>query len=149
MATNASILAPLIAQLVMNLPAVQETPVRFLAQEDLLEKGQAIHSGILGLPLWLSWYRICLQCRRPGFNPWVGKMYSPWGCKESDTTVRLSLHSPALTLPLLNVFSTQLLGNVLVIVLARHFGKEFTPELQAEFQKVVAGVASALAHRYH
>ena len=76
-------------------------------------------------------------------------MYSPWGCKESDTTVRLSLHSPALTLPLLNVFSTQLLGNVLVIVLARHFGKEFTPELQAEFQKVVAGVASALAHRYH
>ncbi|KAJ1075771.1 hypothetical protein K5549_020391, partial [Capra hircus] len=43
----------------------------------------------------------------------------------------------------------RLLGNVLVIVLARHFGKEFTPELQAEFQKVVAGVASALAHRYH
>ena len=55
MATNASILAPLIAQLVMNLPAVQETPVRFLAQEDLLEKGQAIHWSILGLPLWLSW----------------------------------------------------------------------------------------------
>ncbi|KAI4564362.1 hypothetical protein MJT46_010160 [Ovis ammon polii x Ovis aries] len=43
----------------------------------------------------------------------------------------------------------RLLGNVLVVVLARHFGKEFTPELQAEFQKVVAGVASALAHRYH
>ena len=53
----------------------------------------------------------------PGFNPWVGKIpwrrtwqptpvflpvefhrqrslvgYSPWGCKESDTTERLSLH---------------------------------------------------------
>ena len=27
----------------------------------------------LRLPLWLSWYRICLQCRRPGFNSWVGK----------------------------------------------------------------------------
>ena len=31
--------ASLIAQLVKNLPAMQETPVRFLGQEDLLEKG--------------------------------------------------------------------------------------------------------------
>ena len=47
------------------------------------------------------------QCRRPGFNPWVGKIpwrrarpptlvfwpgeFSPWGDKESDTTERLSL----------------------------------------------------------
>ena len=31
--------ASLIAQLVKNLPAVQETPVRFLGQEDPLEKG--------------------------------------------------------------------------------------------------------------
>ena len=38
------------AQLVKNLPAVQETPVRFLGQEDPLEKGQATHSSILGLP---------------------------------------------------------------------------------------------------
>ena len=29
----------------------------------------------LGLLWWLSW-RICLQCGRPGFNPWVGK--TPW-----------------------------------------------------------------------
>ena len=29
----------LIAQLVKNLPAMQETPVRFLGLEDLLEKG--------------------------------------------------------------------------------------------------------------
>ena len=54
-----------------------------------------------------------LKCGRPGFDPWVGKMpwrketlptpvfwpgeshglYSPRGCKESDTTERLSLHS--------------------------------------------------------
>ena len=27
-----------------------------------------------GLPLWLSWERIRLQCGRPGFNPWVGKI---------------------------------------------------------------------------
>ena len=26
------------------------------------------------LPLWLSWERICLQCGRPGFDPWVGKI---------------------------------------------------------------------------
>ena len=31
-------------------------------------------SSILGLPLWLNWLRICLQCRRPGFNPWSGKV---------------------------------------------------------------------------
>ena len=44
-----------IAQLVKNLPAMQETPVQFLGQEDLLEKVQAIHSSILGLPWWFSW----------------------------------------------------------------------------------------------
>nr|SAI82279.1 TPA: globin A2 [Pteropus vampyrus] len=43
----------------------------------------------------------------------------------------------------------RLLGNVLVCVLARHFGKEFTPQVQAAYQKVVAGVATALAHKYH
>ena len=65
----------------------------------------------LGLPWWLRRWRICLQCERPGFNPWVGKIpwgrewlptpvflpgelhgqrspvgYRPWGGKESDTT---------------------------------------------------------------
>ena len=34
-----SLWASLIAQLVKNLPAMQETPVRFLGQEDPLEKG--------------------------------------------------------------------------------------------------------------
>ena len=47
--------ASLIAQLVKNPPAMQETLVRFLGWEDLLEKGMATHSSILGLPLWLSW----------------------------------------------------------------------------------------------
>ena len=27
-----------------------------------------------GLPWWLRWWRIRLQCRRPGFDPWVGKI---------------------------------------------------------------------------
>ena len=47
--------ASLIAQLVKNLSAKQETLVRFLGPEDLLEKGEATHSSILGLPWWLSW----------------------------------------------------------------------------------------------
>ena len=34
-------------------------------------------------------------------------------------------------------------------VLAYYFGKLFILEIQAAFQKVVAGVANALAHRYH
>ena len=65
-------------------------------------------------PWWLRGESICPQCGRPRFNPWVGKIpwrrksqptpvflpgrshqqrsligYSPWGCKESDTTERL------------------------------------------------------------
>ena len=35
------------AQMVKNLPAIQETWVRFLGQEDSLEKGMATHSNIL------------------------------------------------------------------------------------------------------
>ena len=47
--------ASLIAQLEKNLPAIQETLIRFLGWEDLLEKGWATHCSIFGLPLWLSW----------------------------------------------------------------------------------------------
>ena len=36
-----------VAQMVKNLPAMQETWVRSLGQEDPLEKGMAIHSSIL------------------------------------------------------------------------------------------------------
>ena len=32
--------------------------------------------GTIGLPWWLRRERICLQCRRPGFNPWVRKIPS-------------------------------------------------------------------------
>ena len=47
--------ASLVAQLVENLPAMQETPVRFLGKEEPLEKGKTTHSSILGLFWWLSW----------------------------------------------------------------------------------------------
>ena len=63
-----------------------------------------------GLHMWLSWLRISLQCGRPGFDLWVGKipwkrerlptpvfwprefhgLYSPWGHKELDTTEQIS-----------------------------------------------------------
>ena len=39
--------ASLVAQMVNNLPAMQETWVPCLGWEDLLEKGMAIHSNIL------------------------------------------------------------------------------------------------------
>ena len=45
--------ASLVAQLVKNPPAMQETPVQFLGREDLLEEGMATHSSIL-----------------PGESPW-------------------------------------------------------------------------------
>ena len=36
----------------------------------------SLRLDISRLPLWLSWSRIHLQCRRPGFKPWVEKI--PW-----------------------------------------------------------------------
>ena len=45
----------LVTQLVKNPPEIQETLVQLLDWEDPLEKGKAIHSSILGFPLWFSW----------------------------------------------------------------------------------------------
>ena len=59
--------------MVKNLPAIWETWVSSLGQEDPLEKGMATHSGVLA---WrISWTG---QRRLAG--------YSPWGHKESDVT---------------------------------------------------------------
>ena len=46
---NLHLWASLIAQLVKNLLAMQETQVRFLGWKDLLEKEMATHSSILAL----------------------------------------------------------------------------------------------------
>ena len=54
------------AQLVKNLPAMQETWVRSLGWEDPLEKGKATHSSIL------AWR--------------IHGLYSLWGPKELDRT---------------------------------------------------------------
>ena len=41
----------------------------------------------MGLPWWLRWLRICLQVRRPGFDPWVGAI--PWRRKWQPTPIFL------------------------------------------------------------
>ena len=45
--TSTSFQALLVAQTVKNLPAIQETGVQSLGQEDPPEKGMATHSGFL------------------------------------------------------------------------------------------------------
>ena len=42
----------LVAQLVKNLPAMRETCVQSLGQEDPLEKGKSTHSSILAWRIW-------------------------------------------------------------------------------------------------
>ena len=59
-----------VTQVVKNLPAMQETQVQSLSQEDPLEKQMATHSNVL------AW-------RIPWTEGLVG--YSPWGREESDT----------------------------------------------------------------
>ena len=56
--------ASLVAQMVENLSAMQETRVRYLGQEDPLEKEMASYSGILA---WrIPWTE--------GYNPWVSRV---------------------------------------------------------------------------
>ena len=43
------------------------------------------------LPWWLSWWRICLQCRKPWFDSWVGM--SPWIKDRLPTPVFLGFPS--------------------------------------------------------
>ena len=58
------------SSVVKNLPAMQETQVPSLGQEDPLEEEMATHSSVL------TW--------RTQWRNLVG--YSPWGRKESDVT---------------------------------------------------------------
>jgi len=44
-------------------------------------------TACFGLRWWLRWYSICLQWRRPGFNPWVRKI--SWRRKWQATPVFL------------------------------------------------------------
>ena len=68
--------ASLVAQLVKNLPAVQETQVRSLGWEDPLEKEMA--TTLVSLPGKFHGQRSLVGC-------------GPWAHKESGTTERLTL----------------------------------------------------------
>ena len=80
--------SPFEAQLVKNLPTMQETRVRSLGQEDPLEKEMATHSSILAWRL-----------------PWTeepGGLQS-MGLQELDTTYRLHHHPPLFQTPNRNI----------------------------------------------
>ena len=65
--------ASLIAQLVKNLPAMQETLVRFLGWEDPLEKGQATHPIFLGFPCGTAGKEFACNMGDPGSIPGLGR----------------------------------------------------------------------------
>ena len=76
--------APLVAQTVKSQPAVQETHVWFLGQEDPLEKETATYSSILAWKiLWME---------EPGRGS--------WGCKASDKSEWLHFHFVCLLISL-------------------------------------------------
>ena len=57
----------------MNLPAMQETLIRFLGQEDLLEKGQATHPVFLGFPCGSSGKESTYSAGDLGLIPGLGR----------------------------------------------------------------------------
>ena len=67
--------ASLVAQLVENLPAMQETWIQFLGREDPLEK------EMQPTPVFLPG-------KSHGWRSLTG--YSPWGCTESNMTEQLT-----------------------------------------------------------
>ena len=63
--------------LAFGLPTVWSRTSNFMFLRLNFYKGNRnIHliGMLIGLPWWLSWYRIHLQCRRPQFNSWVRKI---------------------------------------------------------------------------
>ena len=91
---------------------------KFITQWEIQEK--VMQYGLLS---WLSGKESTCRCRRHRFDPWLRKIpwnrkwqptpvfllgkshgqrslagYSPWGCKESDTTGQLHTHTPTMTM---------------------------------------------------
>ena len=75
----------LVAQMVKNLPAMQETQVQFLGQEDPLEKGMATQSSIL--PWRIPW------TEEPGGLQSTGsqRVRQDWAT-NTTTTINLDSH---------------------------------------------------------
>ena len=105
-----------VVQWINNLPAMQETWVRFPGLEDPLQKGMAVgwctSRGHWASQLVAQRVRSLPAMHRPGFDPWFGKIswrrkwqltpvflpgkshgqrslvgYSPWGGKETDRRI--------------------------------------------------------------
>ena len=68
--------------MVKNPPKMQETWVQCLGREDPLEEGMTTHS-------------IQYACLENPHGKSSLEGYSPWGCKELDTTEQLSMHARA------------------------------------------------------
>ena len=93
------------AQLVKNLPAVQETWVRSQGWEDPLQKGKVTHSSILA---WSrKWHPTPILLPGKSHGQRGLAVDSPWARNESDTTERLSigLILCAMSQEHLNIFS--------------------------------------------
>ena len=60
-----------VAQMVKNLPAMQETQVQSLGQEDPLEKGMATYASMLA-------WRIHGQGSLAGYSPWGHRVRHKW-----------------------------------------------------------------------
>ena len=106
---------------------------------------------------------MCQKCRRPGFDPWVGKflwrrewpptpvfwpgefhgLYSPWGRKELDTTEQLSRPEAAVVLYWLYRF----LCLIAFVTNATHFFGELRSRTQYFFKR--AEVTCSHSYRNH
>ena len=93
--------------LLMGLPSRSSQSMELSSLQLYSRLPLALHMYFTHASRWLRRWRICLQCRRLGFNPWVGKIpwkrdwqptpvlshgqrspvgYSPKSRKELDTT---------------------------------------------------------------
>ena len=98
--------ASLVAQLVKNSPAIQETKFNPWVRKISWRRDRLPTTVFLGFPGGSAGKESACNVGRPGFNPWVGKiprrreqlptpvfwpgefhgLYSPWRRKELDTT---------------------------------------------------------------
>ena len=134
--------ASLVAQLVKDLPAMQETLVQFLGQKDPLERDKLPTPVFLSFPGSSDGKESACNAGDLGLIPGSGRFpgegngnplqycclenphgqtslegYSPWGHKELDTTEQLSTHSTLLL--------TRVLGLPKSIEIDQRSDKEF------------------------
>ena len=127
----------------------------WLAQLKYINTSQIVQtlSKYLGFPGGSNGKGSCLQCRRPGFDSWVGNIpwrrewlptpvflpgefhgqrnlvgHSPWGCKELKTAERLSMHTHQSTwlakLVLQSLWSLRVVSQVGIIFSKRALSTE-------------------------